>query len=79
MIERFKDSEKIGCFIAVSPPFNFHLAQFDDTDTVRRFRSKEESDIWINGDYFVFRKEIFDYIRDGEELVLEPFEPDRGA
>jgi glucose-1-phosphate cytidylyltransferase len=32
-----------------------------------------ESDIWINGGYFVFRREIFDYIRDGEELVLEPF------
>ena len=49
IIERFKDSGKIGCFIAVRPPFNFHLAEFDDTDTVRRFRSNQESDIWING------------------------------
>ena len=32
-----------------------------------------ESDVWINGGYFIFRKEIFEYIRDGEELVLEPF------
>jgi glucose-1-phosphate cytidylyltransferase len=73
IIERFKRSGKIGCFIAVRPPFNFHLAEFDDTDTVRRFRSNHESDIWINGGYFVFRNDIFDYIRDGEELVLEPF------
>ena len=29
--------------------------------------------MWINVGYFVFRKEIFDYVRDGEELVLEPF------
>ena len=43
------------------------------TDTVERFRSNQESEIWINGGYFIFRKEIFDYIRDGEELVLEPF------
>ena len=28
----------------------------------------------MNGGYFVFRKEIFDYIHDGEELVLKPFE-----
>jgi glucose-1-phosphate cytidylyltransferase len=28
----------------------------------------------INGGYFVFRKEIFDYMREGEELVLEPFQ-----
>ena len=73
MIERFKNSGKIGCFIAVRPPFNFHLAEFDHTDTVRRFRSNQESDIWINGGYFIFRNKIFDYIRDGEELVLEPF------
>ena len=73
MIERFKKSGKIGCFIAVRPPFNFHLAEFDETDMVHRFRSNQESDIWINGGYFIFRKEIFDYIHDGEELVLEPF------
>ena len=29
--------------------------------------------MWINGGYFIFRNAIFDYIRDGEELVLEPF------
>ena len=29
--------------------------------------------MWINGGYFIFRNTIFDYIRDGEELVLEPF------
>jgi glucose-1-phosphate cytidylyltransferase len=29
--------------------------------------------MWINGGYFIFRDAIFDYIRDGEELVLEPF------
>ena len=27
----------------------------------------------INGGYFVFRTEIFQYIRSGEELVGEPF------
>ena len=40
---------------------------------VQRLRSRQESDIWINGGYFIFRNAIFDYIRDGEELVLEPF------
>ena len=40
---------------------------------VRRFRSNKESEVWINGGYFIFRKEIFNYIQDGEELVLEPF------
>jgi glucose-1-phosphate cytidylyltransferase len=73
MIERFKRSNKIGCFMSVRPHFNFHLAEFDENGLVQRLRSSHESEIWINGGYFVFRNEIFDYIRDGEELVLEPF------
>jgi glucose-1-phosphate cytidylyltransferase len=31
------------------------------------------SPIRINGGFFVFRNEIFKHIRDGEELVREPF------
>jgi glucose-1-phosphate cytidylyltransferase len=73
MIDRFKASSKIACFIAIHPPFSFHLAEFDKQGTVRGFRSSQQSDIWINGGYFIFRNEIFDCIRDGEELVVEPF------
>ncbi len=32
-----------------------------------------DSGIRMNGGFFVFRKEIFDYIRPGEELINEPF------
>lgn len=73
MIARFKASGKIGCFLAVHPPVSFHLAEFDQHGTVQRIRSSNESDVWINGGYFIFRHEIFEYIQDGEELVLEPF------
>jgi glucose-1-phosphate cytidylyltransferase len=74
MIERFKKSDKIGCFIAIHPPITFHLAEFDGQGQVQRLRSSQEADIWINGGYFIFRNRIFDFIRDGEELVLSPFE-----
>ncbi|MEY9183897.1 glucose-1-phosphate cytidylyltransferase [Bradyrhizobium sp. USDA 326] len=73
IIERFKRSKMVGCFVAVHPPFNFHLAEFNGGDAVKRLRSSQQSEIWINGGYFIFRNEIFDYIREGEELVLEPF------
>ena len=74
MIARFKASGKIGCFLAVHPQVSFHLAKFDQHGTVQRIHSSNESDVWINGGYFIFRREIFDYIQDGEELVLEPFD-----
>jgi glucose-1-phosphate cytidylyltransferase len=73
MIARFEESGKIGCFVAIHPPISFHLAEFDGQGSVQRIRSSQESDIWVNGGYFIFRREIFDYIRSGEELVLEPF------
>lgn len=73
MIDFLKRSGKAACFIAVRPPFNFHLVDFVDGGCVRRIRSSQESDIWINGGFFVFRNKIFDYLREGEELVLEPF------
>jgi glucose-1-phosphate cytidylyltransferase len=73
MVARFKASGKIGCFLAMHPPVTFHLAEFDGQGTVSRIRSSQQSDVWINGGYFVFRREIFDYIQVGEELVHDPF------
>lgn len=74
MVERFKASGKVACFLAVRPPLTYHIADIGQDGRVQRFRSSDTSEIWINGGYFIFRREIFDYMRDGEELVLEPFE-----
>src|SRR5678810_388056 len=38
-----------------------------------RIQTLSRSGLYVNGGYFVFRKEIFKYMRDGEELVEEPF------
>lgn len=73
MIEKFEASGKIACFLAVRPPLTYHLADIADDGRVREFRSSDRSDIWINGGYFLLRPEIFDYMREGEELVLDPF------
>jgi len=73
MIDFLKKSGKIGCFVAVRAPLNVHLAEFDADGVVTRFRTSSETDVWINAGYYIFRNKIFDYIRDGEELVREPF------
>ncbi len=70
----FEASGKIGCFLAVRPSFSYHLVNFDETGKVTGFSTSNQSEIWINGGYFIFRREIFDYMRDGEELVVEPFQ-----
>ncbi|MEF2551241.1 sugar phosphate nucleotidyltransferase [Aurantimonas sp. A2-1-M11] len=73
MVRRFEVSGKLACFLAVRPPLTYHLVDMAEDGGVREFRSSDRSDIWINGGYFVMRPEIFDYMREGEELVLEPF------
>jgi len=73
MIDCLKKSGKAGGFIAVRPPFNFHLAEFNNDGAVSRLRSSKEAEIWINGGYFVFHNKIFEFIHQGEELVMEPF------
>jgi glucose-1-phosphate cytidylyltransferase len=73
MVETFKQSGKLACFLAVRPPLTYHLADIADDGSVAAFRSSDRSDIWINGGYFILRPEIFDYMQEGEELVLEPF------
>ena len=73
IIDRFKKSGKTGCFLAIHPPITFHLVEFDENGLVHRLRESRESEIWINGGYFIFRKEIFDYIQEGDDLVAEPF------
>ena len=40
---------------------------------VNAFRPTHDADLWINGGFFIFRSQIFDYMRDGEELVEVPF------
>ncbi len=73
MIAKFSASDKIGCFLAVRPPLTYHLADIGPDGRVKDFITSDRAEIWINGGYFIFRPEIFDYMRDGEELVVEPF------
>ena len=73
MVEQFKKSGKVACFLAIRPPLTYHIADIGADGRVNGFRSSDRSEIWINGGFFLFRREIFDYMREGEELVLEPF------
>ncbi len=72
-VDSFLDSGKIGAFISIKPTQSFHVVTFQKGSELKGIQAIGDSDIWLNGGYFIFRKEIFKYIRDGEELVNEPF------
>lgn len=73
LIDFFVDSGKTACFLCVKPSQSFHVVSLKEGGLIHDIKYVRDSDILINGGYFIFRKEIFDYIRDGEELVQEPF------
>lgn len=73
MIDHFLRSGKVGAFLCAQTTQSFHVVSLDAEDTVAGIQQLSRSGLFINGGYFVFRKEIFDYLRDGEELVEEPF------
>ena len=73
MVAKFKDSGKLACFLAVRPPLSLHFADIAADGRVKDIRTSQQMDMWINGGYFLLRPEIFDYMRDGEELVKQPF------
>jgi glucose-1-phosphate cytidylyltransferase len=74
MIEAFRASRKIACFLAVRPSFSMHLVDMRPSGKVNRIRASQEANLWINGGFFIFRNEIFDNIKPGDELVEAPFQ-----
>ena len=74
MIDFFRASGKTACFLSTPPNFSQHLVEFGDDGIVRTFRASHASDSWINGGFFIFRPGIFEFMRPGEELVVEPFQ-----
>ena len=74
MIDRLEEKDAIASFIAVRTWQSFHSTKFDEDGVVQALGELQENDFWINGGFFVLRKQIFDYINDGEELVEQPFQ-----
>ncbi len=73
MIERLRSTGKIGLFISVKPMFNAHVVDGDEDGVVRSVEDIRDADVRINGGFFVFRRDILDWVNPGEELVVEPF------
>jgi len=72
-IEHFGRHGKIASFLCVRPNLSYHLVSLNGGDLVSNIEDVNKSSMRINGGYFIFKKEIFKYLKEGEELVHEPF------
>jgi glucose-1-phosphate cytidylyltransferase len=66
--------DTIATFLSVKPNLSHHVAVTDDKGLVTDIKEVSRSGIRINAGFFVLKKEIFRYVRPGEELVIEPFQ-----
>lgn len=73
-IEKFYFTDKIAGFLSVRPSQTFHLISTQENGIVTQIKDVNQANLRINGGYFIFKNQIFDYINDKEELVYEPFQ-----
>jgi glucose-1-phosphate cytidylyltransferase len=73
LVELLRSSDATALFLSSRPTYNFHVATMDGSNRVVELEDVTQAGLWINAGYFVFRHEIFGYMREGEELVEEPF------
>jgi glucose-1-phosphate cytidylyltransferase len=73
-INHFYEHGKVASFLCVQPSQSFHVVAMENNSLVKSISPVKQTELWVNGGFFIFRKAIFEYLREGEELVMEPFQ-----
>ncbi len=74
MIDHFFEHNKVASFLSYRPNQSFHVVRLKKDGMVNSINHIGHAGLWINTGYFILRKEIFDYISYGDELVEQPFQ-----
>jgi glucose-1-phosphate cytidylyltransferase len=64
----------VASFLAIPPAQSFHGVSSNEDGIVTAFGRMQEAEFLVNGGFFCLRREIFDYIGEGDELVERPFQ-----
>ena len=73
IVDRLIASDKVASMVCVRPTYSTHVLNVDDGEHVTGVAPMDNGSVLINGGFFTFRHDIFDYMREGEDLVEEPF------
>ena len=74
LIEDFQNLGCVATFLSAPPNLSYHIVNTGENGVVKEIREMTKSNLRINSGYFAFRRKIFKYISNGEELVKEPFQ-----
>ena len=75
-LDHFRQHNRIASFLCVRPNLSYHMVSLQDGDAslVSGIHAINSGSVRINGGFFIFNTQIFDYIREKEELVGAPFQ-----
>ena len=73
LIEDFRRKDVVASFASVRSWHSFHAVEGDDHGLVTAMGPMRSDQFMINGGFFAMRREVFDYIEEGDELVDQPF------
>ncbi len=73
LLKFHRDHGRIATVTTVQPEGRFGLLGLDEANQVNDFQEKPKGDVgWINGGFFVFKHEVFDYLPlDADKKMLE--------
>ncbi|MBI5071105.1 MAG: glucose-1-phosphate cytidylyltransferase [Deltaproteobacteria bacterium] len=74
MIDYFRARDAVACFAAVVPGQTFHMVRIEEGGLVTSIQHVRDIGMRVNGGFFVFRPELFEHMRPGEDMVEEPFQ-----
>ncbi|WP_344149666.1 sugar phosphate nucleotidyltransferase [Nocardioides koreensis] len=71
LIDDFLETEAVGQFLAVKPQDSFHVVDLTEDGRVTGLTPVADMAMCINGGYFILRQGIFDYLDEGDDLVMD--------
>jgi glucose-1-phosphate cytidylyltransferase len=69
MVDRFAASGAVASLLAVPLQSSHHMVDVDSSGLVTQVTPMRDLRQWENGGYFILRKEIFDHLDEGDDLV----------
>ncbi len=71
LVEDFVATDAVGQFLAVKPQDSFHVVDMSEDGRVSGLTPVADMAMRINGGYFVLSQGIFDYLGEGDDLVMD--------
>ena len=74
LYEFHKSHGKIATVTCTNLRSNFGIANIDKDSLINGFNEKPFVNMWINGGFFIFKRKIFDYLKEDSVLEQEPMQ-----